>query len=123
VRLRADQCCEYCQKREGISPYPHHVDHIISRKHGGAPELDNLAWACFQCNSAKSSDIASFDTTTGSISPLFNPRQQIWKDHFDFAGALIIGKTPFGRATITALKLNETQEVDFRASAMRAGHW
>lgn len=123
VKGRAEQRCEYCCKPEGISPYPHHIDHIISRKHGGSSELDNLAWACFQCNTAKSSDIASYDATTCAITPLYHPRQQKWNDHFEFDGAIIVGKTPFGRATIQALKMNEPEEVDFRASLMRAGLW
>jgi hypothetical protein len=123
VRHRAEQRCEYCHKPEGISPYPHHVDHIISRKHGGSSELDNLAWACFQCNTAKSSDIASYDIPTQSITPLFHPRQQAWSEHFEFDGAMLVTKTAIGRATLQALKINEPEEVDFRASLIRVGLW
>lgn len=57
VRERADRRCEYCRKPDGISVYPHHVEHIISRKHGGSSLLENLAWACFQCNVAKGTDM------------------------------------------------------------------
>lgn len=39
---------------------------------------------------------------------LFNPRKQIWKNHFEFGSdqTTIIGKTMCGRATVNALKLN-----------------
>jgi 5-methylcytosine-specific restriction endonuclease McrA len=59
ARQRAGGRCEYCGKSEEASTYPHHIEHIIARKHDGTSELFNLAWACFHCNVAKGSDIAS----------------------------------------------------------------
>jgi len=35
------------------------VDHILSRKHGGATELSNLALSWARCNRAKGTDIGS----------------------------------------------------------------
>ena len=48
---------------------------------------------------------------------LFNPRTQIWADHFGWAedGICIIGKTPTGRATVKALSLDS----DFDALEVR----
>jgi len=68
---RARGRCEYCHKPQ-ISFYPHEVDHVVALKHGGETSLDNLAFACFQCNRHKGSDIASMDPQTGAITPLFN---------------------------------------------------
>jgi hypothetical protein len=40
--------------------------------------------------------------------PLFNPRRQVWREHFRWneSGIEIIGLTSCGRATAIALKLN-----------------
>jgi 5-methylcytosine-specific restriction endonuclease McrA len=66
VRQRAGMRCEYCRKPEGVSQFAHTIDHIIAVKHEGTSEFDNLAWACFQCNSTKGSDIASLGLTQRS---------------------------------------------------------
>ncbi|MCZ2154332.1 MAG: HNH endonuclease [Bryobacterales bacterium] len=50
---------------EDDSYSPHQVDHIISRKHGGASVPGNLAYACLRCNVWKGSDIGSLDAHTG----------------------------------------------------------
>jgi 5-methylcytosine-specific restriction endonuclease McrA len=54
---RANQLCEYCLIAEADTFYGCEVDHIISLKHGGSTEPDNLAYACALCNRAKGSDI------------------------------------------------------------------
>jgi len=51
VRRRAKFCCEYCQLPAELSELPFEVDHITPRKHGGSTQLENLALACFYCNS------------------------------------------------------------------------
>jgi 5-methylcytosine-specific restriction endonuclease McrA len=38
--------------------FPHQVDHIVSRKHGGESTSDNLAYACVIYNRYKGTDIA-----------------------------------------------------------------
>ena len=49
---RAQKRCEYCQKPDDreFNSASHEVDHIIAEKHGGKTRLDNLAYACLQCN-------------------------------------------------------------------------
>ncbi|MCB9457896.1 MAG: HNH endonuclease, partial [Anaerolineaceae bacterium] len=58
VRQRAEDQCEYCYLPDAFGYYSHQVDHILPVKHQGSSDLDNLAWACFECNNAKGSDIA-----------------------------------------------------------------
>jgi hypothetical protein len=82
VADRASRRCEYCLISEEDSGFHHQVDHIVSRKHGGASSLENLALACVLCNRYKGTDIASIDSETGSVSLLLNPRQDRWGDHF-----------------------------------------
>jgi 5-methylcytosine-specific restriction endonuclease McrA len=73
VRERANERCEYCRKPEGIGNFGHHIDHIIALKHNGSSDIENLAWACFQCNTTKGSNVASYDVQTKALTPLFKP--------------------------------------------------
>lgn len=123
VRQRAEARCEYCHKPEMVAEYPHHVDHIIAIRHEGSSEMDNLAWTCFQCNSAKSSDIASYDPQTKTIVPLFNPRLQAWDDHFTVEDGVLIGKTAAGRVTIRTLQMNYPEQIETRRRLISAGLW
>lgn len=111
---RAGERCEYCHKPQ-ISFYPHEVDHVVAVKHGGETTLDNLAFACFQCNRYKGSDLASIDPQSGAITPLFNPRTQHWADHFHLDGATIVPLTSEGRATVFLLRLNDPERIQERA--------
>ena len=58
---RARRRCEYCLVHEDNAGFPHQIDHIISRKHGGSSGIGNLAYACILCNRYKGTDIASID--------------------------------------------------------------
>jgi hypothetical protein len=54
---------------------------------------------------------------------LFNPRLQVWADHFKTNGPLILGITSTGRATVAVLDLNHEDRVDFRELLMDEGLW
>jgi len=123
VRQRAGARCEYCRKPEIASVYPHHVEHIIARKHGGSSDPENLAWACFQCNIAKGTDVASYDAETRELAPLYNPRKQHWSDHFEMINATIVGKTAAGRVTVRLLQMNEPEQREIRRLLIGAGEW
>ncbi|MBI4674056.1 MAG: HNH endonuclease [Chloroflexi bacterium] len=110
---RAQHRCEYCHKPQ-IGFYPHEVDHVIAVKHGGATTLENLAFACFQCNRYKGSDLASIDPQTNLITPLLNPRRQRWHTHFRMEDARIIPLTPEARATVALLQLNDSTRIQER---------
>ncbi len=123
VRERAEARCEYCHKPEGTSAFSHHADHIIALKHGGETVLENLAWACFQCNTNKGSDLTTFDPETYTLVQLFHPRVQRWDDHFEMQAALILGKTAVGRATIQLLQINHPDQIETRLRLIEAGLW
>ena len=111
---RAAGCCEYCLIPETTVLAAHEIDHIISRKHGGTDELDNLALSCALCNKHKSSDLTSIDPDTDEIVPLYHPRQDSWPDHFQLRGAQFEGLTPTGRVTIRLLQLNRSDRIEER---------
>ena len=118
---RAGARCEYCLLHQDDRPETHQVDHVIALKHRGQTVADNLALACALCNNAKGSDIASIEPLTGEVTPLFNPRAQNWKDHFQLIGARIVGLTPTGRVTVEMMQLNDEQRLLDRQILMSAG--
>jgi hypothetical protein len=107
---RAGNRCEHCGLPQQLSPVAHlQIEHIIPRKHGGGDESQNLALACIDCNLAKSSNLAGIDPATGQVFELFNPRNQLWDDHFIRHPAVIVGLTSVGRATIRVLNMNDKE--------------
>jgi hypothetical protein len=108
---RARHRCEYCLLHEDDAYFSHQLDHIISRKHGGHSEPENLAYACFRCNAWKGSDIGSLDPRTGRMIPLFNPRRDRWSEHFEVRGFVIEPLTAIGEVTARLLKLNVDKRV------------
>ena len=62
------------------------VEHIVAIKHGGSDDPSNLCLACERCNLFKGSDLTGFDSVTGMVERLFNPREQSWADHFELQG-------------------------------------
>jgi 5-methylcytosine-specific restriction endonuclease McrA len=123
VRQRANNRCEYCQLPDEIGKFAHHIDHIIPLKHNGSSNLSNLAYACFDCNVFKGVSLAGYDTETGQLTPLYNPRTQTWDDHFTFKSAVIEGSTSFGRVTVFTLQINHPDRVEMRQNLMNAGRW
>jgi len=111
VAGRAFYRCEYCLLSEDDSFTPHQVDHVISRKHGGLSVESNLAFACLRCKTWKGTDIASVETVTGRLTPLYHPRNQRWQDHFHLQGPVIEPLNPEGIVTARLLRLNLDQRV------------
>lgn len=101
------------------------VDHIIPSAAGGTTTEDNLWLACRRCNESKGIQIKAADPLTGNVVNLFNPRKQDWHEHFEWSenGTKIIGKTPEGRATVFALKMNNIEIVTARRMWVSAGWW
>lgn len=121
VIKRANSRCEYCQMPQLPIQLKHEPDHIISRKHGGETTLENLALACFDCNRHKGTDIASYDDLTGNLTAFFNPRTQIWTEHFQIQNAEIIGATPEARVVVKVLQFNSAERVEQREMLIELG--
>ena len=123
VRERAGDRCEYCLLAQDDAYFSHEPDHIIAEKHGGETAFENLAWACFDCNRFKGSDIASRDPRSGELVPLYNPRTDSWDEHFEVDGGAIRALTATGRATERLLKLNLPKRVEVREALSQGGHY
>jgi hypothetical protein len=99
---------------ESLQGATFHVEHIVPKSRGGRQKLGNLAWACPGCNLRKSDRVEVPDPETGAMVRLFNPRSDVWREHFRFAAYRIIGLTAVGRATVAALELNHARRLRVR---------
>jgi len=111
VAKRAGYCCEYCKIEEEISLYSFQIDHIISLKHGGKTEPENLAYSCFLCNNSKGSDVGTVLQPEMIFTRLFNPRIDIWSEHFVYEDCNFYAITLVREATIKVLKLNDIDRI------------
>jgi hypothetical protein len=111
VASRANFVCEYCLIAEEDAYFRFQVEHIISRKHGGSSDLDNLALACVFCNRYKGSDIASLAPETGELIRFYNPRADRWREHFQLNGVLIESLTGISEATVRILQMNHNDQI------------
>lgn len=108
---QADRCCEYCLQPEIFAFCPHEIDHVIAEKHEGLTIAENLALACKLCNTFKGSDIASVDPLTGEITALYNPRMDVWREHFRLEDAVFMPLTAKARTTVRLLQINRSDRV------------
>jgi 5-methylcytosine-specific restriction endonuclease McrA len=111
VIQRANYCCEYCLMENDVSFIPHQIDHVISLKHEGDTSLENLAYSCFSCNNNKGSDIGTMLLPNKIFIRLFNPRIDIWNEHFEIENGVIYAKTIIAQATVKVLKMNEIDRI------------
>ena len=82
VAARAAHRCEYCHlpTRGQVATFP--VDHIVPRRSGGTTDLDNIALACPHCNAHNWTEAEGTDPDTGEVATFFNPRRDVWSEHF-----------------------------------------
>ena len=123
IRIRAKFGCEYCLLHEDDALFPHVPDHIISLRHHGQTNIENLAWSCYLCNHLKGCDLASLDPETGRVIRLFHPRKDRWSEHFRLDGATIFPLTAIGRATAELLELNSWRSIAVRGNLIDAGRY
>ncbi len=97
------------------------VDHIISLKHGGSSGLDNLALACFFGNRYKGTYLGTI--LQGKFVRIFNPRSELWKNHFHFAEVTIEPLTEIGEATSRLLHFNDTLRLTEREALRSVGRY
>jgi 5-methylcytosine-specific restriction endonuclease McrA len=123
IRLLADNRCGYCLCRQEYVWDILEIDHIFPLAKGGKVSEENLWLICSSCNGAKYNKTEAFDSITENTVPIFNPRTQIWHEHFSWSknGTKIIGKTAVGRATITAVNLNRERFIKTRKHWVSAG--
>ncbi len=123
VASRAAYVCEYCLIAEEDTYFGCEVDHIISAKHGGSSESENLAYACAFCNRYKGSDLASLSQQTGSLVRFYNPRIDRWADHFQVEGVFVKPVSEIGEVTARILHFNDSEQILERESLQAVGRY
>ena len=125
-RIRADarNRCGYCLSPQRLVMARLEIEHIIPVGLGGTDEESNLWLSCPLCNRAKGQRIAAADPESRIVVPLFNPRTQLWSEHFCWSvdGLRIVGLTSSGRATVAALHLaDDPDAIEVRSYWIAAG--
>jgi 5-methylcytosine-specific restriction endonuclease McrA len=99
------------------------VDHIISLKHEGTSDPENLAYSCLPCNINKGSDVGTIFPDSKRFTRFFNPRKDKWNDHFLISEGEIRPKTKIGEATIRIFQFNAIERVQRRKLLSIAGRY
>lgn len=119
---RAGHRCEYCRLRQIDEPGQRfHVEHVIARQHAGTDNADNLALACQLCNCLKGPNLSGIDPDTGTLTRLFHPRNDVWREHFHRDEAKLKGMTAVGRTTVWLLEMNCDERIALRTVLLELG--
>lgn len=124
VELRSNNTCEYCLIPIKETYFGGEIDHILSLKHKGKTIFQNLALACQPCNRNKGSDLGSNAVFSNVLTRFFNPRIDIWSDHFILdKNSEIFALTEIGEVTINIFKFNDFDRVLERQGLIKLGLW
>ena len=123
VAAQANYRCGYCLAQEEVVSMPMEIDHLLPKAQQGSTSEENLWLACSSCNDTKNDRTTGRDPLTNQEVALFNPRYQVWNEHFAWTveGDRIIGLSAIGRATIIILNLNRFHFVRSRRIWVKAG--
>src|SRR6266571_8967522 len=100
VIRRANNHCEYCHLAQQGQEATFHVDHVIPLAAGGETIAENLALACVSCSLRKGAREFAVDEGSKNTTRIYNPRNEIWEEHFRWDGVLLKGLTAKGKATV-----------------------
>jgi len=123
IRTRFSNRCAYCQTAEALTVVIFEIEHIIPRSAQGQTVFENLCLACPTCNRYKANRQEALDPVSNEMVSLFHPHLQSWTDHFAWSqmNTEIVGLSPIGRATISALKMNRPQMIRVRRMWVKMG--
>lgn len=100
-----------------------HVEHVVAQQHRGTDDLGNLALACRLCNWFKGTNLTSLDPDTNELTRLFNPRSDVWEEHFRLVGSRVVGITGMGRTFVWLLEMNSKERITLREMLLELGEW
>jgi|SRR6266853_65817 len=121
VLRRSGERCEYCHLSQAGQEATFHIDHVTPVAAGGKTVADNLALACVSCSLRKSAKQTAVDPQTETEVQLFNPRRDIWSEHFQWEGVRLVGLSATGRATVETLALNRPLMLAIRGEEAALG--
>lgn len=115
VAERAGFRCEYCLLAEKFMGHSAQIDHIISLKHKGTNAIDSLAYSCWLCNCNKGSDVGSLIHDTRTFTRFYNPRIDIWSEHFQLINYQIEPLSDIGSVTEFIFGFNDSERIAERS--------
>jgi hypothetical protein len=121
VLQRAGGYCEYCGVSQEGQEATFHIDHVIPRTAHGETVAENLALACVSCSLHKSARQTAIDPQSDDEVALYNPRRDIWHEHFRWEGVYVVRLTSTGRVTVDALHMNRPLILAIRQEAAALG--
>ena len=78
-------------------------------------------WLALNAIAKKGTDIGSRKNPKGKFIRLFNPRTDIWHNHFELNWAIVRPKTDIGEITVKMLGFNDDFRMAFREYLMLIG--
>jgi len=124
VENRANGICEYCLITIEDTYFGGEIDHIISLKHRGQTEFENLALACQPCNRSKGSDLGSLSESSKFLVRFFNPRTDEWSENFRLnPNGEIEFLTEIGEVTAIILGFNNQERIAQRKEVIEIGRY
>ena len=85
VRQQAGNRCGYCLSPQRLVLGWLEIEHIKPPGSGGTDDEQNLWLACRLCNNFKNDQTWGVDDQTGQCAALFDPRHQLWPEHFEWS--------------------------------------
>ncbi len=73
--------------------------------------MENLAYCCSRCNRNKGTDLATILQEQNLLVRIFNPRLDVWEEHFYVLDGVIHPNSNIGEATIKLLNFNTSERV------------
>ncbi|MBC7883212.1 MAG: HNH endonuclease [Anaerolineae bacterium] len=115
--------CSYCLCSQEYVYSTLHFEHIIPVDKEGSNEENNLCLSCTWCNLSKGVHVDGADPETNACVRLFNPRIDVWSEHFIWGKdkVTLLGKTAIGRATCIVLNMNREIALKVRQNWVAAG--
>lgn len=125
VARQAGYRCGYCLSSQELLGMRMTIEHLVPSAAGGKTAEENLWLSCIRCNLFKGAQTHAKDPESRISVALFDPRRDVWSEHFtwDERGIEIVGTTPRGRATCAALRLNNPEIIVARSLWAAAGWW
>jgi 5-methylcytosine-specific restriction endonuclease McrA len=111
IRDHFANCCADCRTAEDLTVAIYECEHIVPRARGGESVFTNVCLACPTCDRYKADRTTATDPETQQAVDLFHPHRDVWSDHVSWNddATEIVARTPAGRATIAALRMNRPQ--------------
>jgi hypothetical protein len=94
---------------------PHFTSSTSFQRRGRGPSI-SITWpgAAHRAILANQTGVELKEPDGPGMIPFFNPRTDVWGTHFRWEGFVLVGQTPIGRATVTALNVNSARRILIR---------